>query len=140
MAIVVDTVPQDLVLYSVQPWSSLLKMRESGKFELEGSWYIGLRERLQDAVYRAQRVSQKAGYKIDKSSHGVLQIRFSALDIGHYARCCGDLHVKYQPLLHKVVYNDHQDWGVWYFIADLPLAARDLAGNILISCECFEIK
>ena len=134
-AVIVPSAPEGLTLLAVFPRSDIGRMLSAGCVQLGSAWHIGLRQRLEDAVDRETRVNASC----DKHSHVVLQVTFTPLGLAYYARTCAGSEGKFKPILHKMEYAGHTDWQVWHFLADLPLSATDLQGNLLISTEWLDI-
>jgi hypothetical protein len=127
--------PMSLVLFAVFPRSDIELFDSKGHVLLHGAQYIGLRQRLEDAVARAIKV----GGACNKNSHGVLEVTFTPLGLAHYTTTCADSSYFYKPLLHKMEYWDSTDWQVWHFLTELPLQASDMQGNLLIATRWLDI-
>jgi hypothetical protein len=118
---------------------SLTSFSRDGTIRLQGTgseqWKMGLRENLADAVERTTKIFGP----MHKDTHGVLEITFTPLGLGHYGKICQGLDYRFQPMLQKSTYRDATDWKVWHFHGDLPLKASDEHGNVLITTRPMEI-
>ena len=102
----------------------------------KGWWYIGFRQRVQDATDRAGQV----GFEASKSSHVMLEVSFSPLGFAYYGVTCEGPSQSYTPVLHKVVHKwVSDDKCIWHFHRDLPLSLGDSSGNPLVSTQWLEI-
>ena len=102
-----------------------------------GRYYIGLRERLLDAVQRAQLIH---GSPVTKESHILLKVKLSSEGFAHYATLALGVDYSHSPVLFKMVYKDRcAGWKVWHFQADLPLRAESPSGKVLLVSEWVEI-
>ena len=87
------------------------------RFTSPGKSTIELCEKMEDAV---KRYCWAFG-PIPKEQLVLLQVVFTPLGIAHYTtENCGLPH-NFQCRLSKKIWNDGVDYGVWYFIGDLPL-------------------
>lgn len=93
------------------------------------SWKIGLRETIDDAVDRTNKISGHC----NKGTHGVLRITFTPYGLAHYSNKCAGPNYRFRTMLQKVWYNTDKDWKAWHFHGDLPLQAEDEHGNLLIT-------
>ena len=97
--------------------------------------YIGLREKPEDVVVRAQEV-HKSEY--DLAQFIMLKITFSAHGVAYYMTTCTGADEYYKPILERQWYykDKSRDWGAYHFYSSLPLGetcADD--GELLISME-----
>jgi len=99
-------------------------------------WYIGFRQRVQDAVDRADQV----GFVASKESHVILEVSFSPLGFAYYGTTCEGSSQSFTPVLHKVVHKYvSEDKCIWHFHRELPLSLGDSSGNPLVSTRWMEI-
>ena len=91
--------------------------------------HIGLRTSVEEALKREKIVSEH----ISKHTHNVLEVRFTPLGLAHYTTITLGACVEFRPTLYKKVYWGYRnDFGVWYFLDDMPLSCYDQNGNLLI--------
>ena len=93
--------------------------------------YIGLRERAEDAVERAEYFT--------KDTHKILKIIFTTAGIAHFATSTADAAHNFAPLLSKHTYKDATDWKVWHYIGDLNVNSYDSRGVQLTRAEVCEV-
>ena len=107
-----------------------------------GKDYVGLRERVADAVARGERVCNKS---VTNETHIILKTTFTEAGFAKYATLSTDHKHNFAPQLYKKIYNtprDEQeayDWKVWHWNGDLPLDDREENGQQLVFSEWFEI-
>ena len=63
-----------------------------------------------------------------KDTHLLLGLRTISLGLGELYRMSSGPLAKYAPVLHKVVFSDQRDWGVWHMHADIHLGTMSIAG------------
>ena len=129
--------PRPLVLYTLVARDEVDECVRRNVLPIaEGWWYIGFRQRAQDAVDRARQV----GLVASKSSHLIPEVTFSPLGVAHYATTCEGASQYYTPVLHKVVHKwVSDDKCIWHSHRDLPLSLGDSSGNPLVSTQWLEI-
>ena len=137
--VVVDAVPEPLILYTVVPRTIVraicsdgyLRVKTRGPDALHIELKMSLAEAIDDASLYYGRVS--------KDSHCALQVVFTPPGADHYATtCAGSMH-SYQTVLCKEIFHDDVDRGVWHFQQDLPLLAYDQQGTCLIHSTWLQI-
>ncbi len=81
------------------------------------------------------RAQQNSWTFVDKNSHAILQVNFSAKGFLHYATFSTGAEHNFELVLIKMVYNkdNETDWNVSHFNMDLPLAANGPDGDVWIS-------
>ena len=136
---IIDTSVRPFTLFLVVSKADKLVIESDGAVKLTAwrrDWkYIGLRESPSDALEKAQRFE-----RCSKETHEVLAVNFTPLGVQYFTTTPSDSSNRFKPLLHKVDYRgSDKDWGVWHFLCDLPLAAVDRDGNILIHSDWCEI-
>ena len=83
----------------------------------DGRSYIGLRERVEDALERAQ----LNGQVVSKDTHVLLGLFFSQEGVAHDTLQNTGMGHNYIPMLQKCIYWDRHDWKVWHFTGDITL-------------------
>ena len=93
--------------------------------------YIGLRERAEDAVERAEYFT--------KDTHKILKITFTTAGIAHFTTNTTGAAFHFASSLSKHIYNDDTDWKVWHYIGDLRLNSSYQRGVQLTKAEICEV-
>ena len=104
-----------------------------------GCYYIGLRECPIEAFIRAKRFYVHG--TMSRDSHILLKIHFSPAAVLQYiSKAAGSGHA-FASVLHKRTYprDKEVDWGVWYFLEDLPLRCDDPLCASVVSSEWYEL-
>ena len=104
-----------------------------------GCYYIGLRECPIEAFIRAKRFYVHG--TMSRDSHILLKINFSPAAVLQYiSKAAGSGHA-FASVLHKRTYprDKEVDWGVWYFLEDLPLRCDDPLCASVVSSEWYEL-
>ena len=104
-----------------------------------GCYYIGLRECPIEAFIRAKRFYVHG--TMSRDSHILLKIHFSPAAVLQYvSKAAGSDHA-FASVLHKRTYprDKEVDWGVWYFLEDLPLRCDDPLCASVVSSEWYEL-
>ena len=139
--------PGNLVLYKMVLKEDYDVIIEQGFLKLNQQsnadwWKIGLREEKDEAVAREVKVYKKEGRgPVNKDTHLICEITFTALGFAYYGMQATGHDYLFQPMLAKQKYPAHEekDYKVWYFHGDLPLDAKDTAGNVLVQTVWNEI-
>ena len=79
--------------------------------------YIGLRTTPQEAWYRVQ---QKTEETMKPNEYWLFKATFTEEGFMHYMTKNASPGL---PFLHKVLFNDGQEWNCWHFNGPLPLKA-----------------
>ena len=112
--------------------------------------YIGLRERPQDALERAEKFEKergKTGVPVNSQNFVVLRFHFTHAGVAHFTlKNAGDTY-NFASVLSKKVYdydNWHKrspcfDWNVWHFLEALPLEL-EVNGTVLIWTDVLSVE
>ena len=112
--------------------------------------YIGLRERPQDALDRAEKFEKergKTGVPVNSQNFVVLRFHFTHAGVAHFTlKNAGDTY-SFASVLSKKVYhydNWHKkspcfDWKVWHFLEALPLQL-EVNGTVLICTDVLSVE
>ena len=103
-----------------------------------GQFYVGLREKVDDAVDRFRQ--NKFFADLAKGPYVLFQVTFSVAGLAHYVSTTAGPDYHYAVMLAKHTYrNSTQDYGAWHFQGDLPLQVLDAQGAPLLSCEFLRV-
>ena len=110
------------------------------RYVSRGKDYVGLRQRKQDAVERAEQIFKRS---VTKETDIFLKITFTAAGFAKYATFAMPQH-HFVPKLSKSVYyytpsgESAYDWQAWKWHGDLPLDEKE-NDEVLISSEWAEL-
>ena len=103
-------------------------------------WKVGLREDPEHALKREIKIAaEEERGPVSKQTHLLCKVTFSALGVAYYTMLCKGSGYQFQPTLVKKPYDGDTDWKVWHFHDNLPLEAKDVNGNVLVTTEFQEI-
>ena len=123
-------VDESKTLFVIIPQTEALNVMQNNLLKGDpGKGYIGLRESVQLAFDRARIV--KADVQPEECV--VCAVKFSPLGWLH----CTTTMVGSIPMLHKKLYNDGLDWGVWHFNAALPSEISEKNTNEMLVSVTF---
>ena len=139
--------PGSLVVYKMVSKEDYDVIKDEGVLKLNpqsyaDGWKIGLREDKDEALAREVKVYEKEKRgPVNKETHVICEITFTALGFASYGMKATGHDYAFQPMLAKQKYPDYEDkdYKVWYFHGDLPLDAKDTAGNVLVQTVWHEI-
>ena len=137
--------PGSLLLYKMETMEDYPGIVAQGFIPMKAvspadSWKVGLREDPKEAVEREQTIADKEGRgPVSKHTHFLCEVTFTALGVAYYTMLCKDSGYQFQPTLVKKAYTDDKDWKSWHFHDNLPLEAKDVYGNVLVTTEFEEI-
>ena len=137
----VVTVLSELVCYLVLSVSDRAACETFGyipyRLASVGESYIGLRERVQDAIVRYK--------QFFNGPYMIVKITFTARGIAHYSVASAGPQHGFSSMLSKQVYWPRsrtevtEDYKAWHFHGDLPFKVGDeLDDSLLLKCEFFE--
>ena len=123
MAAVPDAPSPAMTLYVAVSKSHYVACNAAGKLDrrlLGGRKYIGLRETVEAAMERAQKVFYPAG--VNKETYVILRLRLSADAVATFTTMSAGKEHQFASMLHKKTYwGETDDWRVWHFCGDFPL-------------------
>ena len=137
--------PGALVLYKMEAIDDYPAIVEQAFITMKSAskadwWKVGLREDPKQALVREMKIAaEEERGPVSKQTHLLCKVTFSALGVAYYTMLCKGSGYQFQPTLVKKPYDGDKDWKVWHFHDNLPLEAKDVNGNVLVTTEFQEI-